>query len=215
MASPFPPVPPLPWLPPPLASSPVTLPVGTVLAFAGVIERQATPLWAQGYLVCDGSSLPVSQFNELFLAIGYQYSSSDDGGTFLLPDLRGYFLRGLDTRAKDDRDNHDPDNDVRKLPSGALGPQVGSAQTCALQRHEHSYMPAAPSGATTAGDSGMIGAGTAATTDVVQGNGLHAPLTSERETRPANIAVHYIIKYTNAVLPSHLTALRNGADGAR
>lgn len=207
MASPFPPMPPLPWLPPPLGGAPVTLPVGTVLAFAGPIERQSTPLWAQGYLVCDGSSLPVSQFNELFLAIGYQYSSSEGGGTFLLPDLRGTFLRGVDPTGTIDLDNQD-----RKLPDKdkKQGPNVGSVQQSAFQLHEHDYTPAKPSGATAAGDSGTVGAETSSTSGVVAGPG-----TSANETRPINTYVYYIIKYTHGVLPSHLTALRGGAGGVR
>jgi microcystin-dependent protein len=213
MASPFPPMPPLPWLPPPLAGSPVTLPVGSVLAFAGVIERQATPLWAQGYLVCDGSTLLVSEFYELFLAIGYQYSPSDGGGTFQLPDLRGTFLRGLDPR--DPPDAIDPDNQDRKLLNGTTGPHVGSVQQSAFQLHEHDYAPAAPAGATEAGNKGFVGEGKAATNGVVPGSGKFLPLTSAQETRPINTYVYYIIKYTHGVLPSHLTALRGGADGVR
>ena len=41
-----------------------------MLAFGGEVTRQATPLWAQGYLVCDGSPLLVSELDELFLMIG-------------------------------------------------------------------------------------------------------------------------------------------------
>jgi len=209
MASPFPPVPPLPWLPQPLAGAPVALPVGTVLAFAGVLERQATPLWAQGYLVCDGSPLLVSEFYELFLAIGYQYSQAAGGGTFQLPDLQGSFLRGLDPTGK-----IDPDHGDRKLVNGTSGPNVGSVQQSAFQLHEHDYAPATPSGATAPGSSGTVGAGTTPTSAVVQGSGKYAPLTSEQETRPINTSVYYIIKYTNAVLPPHLTALLGGAGGA-
>jgi len=208
MLGPFPPMPPQPWPPPAAAGAPVAMPVGTVLAFAGEVTRQATPLFAQGYLVCDGSALPVSEFNELFLAIGYQYSPSASGGTFYLPNLQGTFLRGVDPTGK-----IDPDNQDRTLPDGTKGPSVGSVQKSALQLHEHDYTPAAPSGATAAGDSGTVGAGTTATSAVVQGSGQYPPLTSTQETRPINTYVYYIIKYANTVYPYHLTALLGGAGG--
>ena len=214
MASPFPPMPPLPWMPPPLAGSPVTLPVGSVIAFAGVIEQQATPLWAQGYLLCDGGTLLVSEFYELFLAIGYQYSPAldpgkSDPGTFQLPDLQGTFLRGVDPtgpRGKIDPDNHKD----RALRNGTTGPNVGSVQQSAFQLHEHDYAPATPSGASEAGDKGTVGPGTSSTSGVVAGPG-----TSKNETRPINTYVYYIIKYTNAVVPRHLTALLGGTGGVR
>jgi microcystin-dependent protein len=201
----FPPAPPFPRMPALPAGAPVALPVGTVLAFAGDVARQATPLFAQGYLVCDGRALAVSAFYELFLAIGYQYSPSPGGGTFHLPDLQGYFLRGLDPTGKTD-----PDNQGRTLPDGTAGPNVGSVQQSAFQLHEHDYTPAAPAGATAAGNSGTVGAGTTATSAVVQGSGQYPPLTSPQETRPINTYVYYIIKYTNSVFPSHLTALSGG-----
>ena len=208
MSSPSPPAPPLPGLPPLLAGAPVTLPVGTVLAFAGDVTRQATPLPAQGYLVCDGRALAVSEFYELFLAIGYQYSPAAGGGSFHLPDLQGTFLRGVDPTGK-----IDPDHQDRTLPDGTAGPRVGSVQDSAFQLHEHDYTPAAPSGATAAGNSGTVGAGTTATSAVVQGSGASPPRTSLQETRPVNTYVYYIIKYTNSVLPFHPTALLQGAGG--
>ena len=206
MSSPLPPAPPLPGLPAPFTGAPVTLPVGSVLAFAGEVARQATPLSAQGYLVCDGRQLAVSEYYELFLAIGYQYSPAAGGGTFHLPDLQGSFLRGVDPAGK-----IDPDHQDRTLPDGTAGPRVGSVQDSAFQLHEHDYTPAAPSGATAVGDSGTVGAGTTATSAVVQGSGAYPPRTSQKETRPINTYVYYIIKYTNTVLPFPPTAVLQGA----
>jgi microcystin-dependent protein len=208
MFTPFPSMPPLPMPPLAAAGAPVALPVGTVLAFAGEVTRQATPLFAQGYLVCDGSPLPVSEFNELFQVIGYQYSPSAGGGTFHLPDLQGYFLRGVDPAGK-----IDPDHQDRTLPAGTAGPSVGSVQQSAFQLHEHDYTPATPSGVTAAGTSGTVGAGTAATSAVVQGSGPYPPRISTQETRPINAYVYYIIKYANLVYSSHLTALPGRVGG--
>lgn len=208
MPSPFPPAPPLPWPPQRMASAPVGLPVGTVLAFAGEVTQQATPLWAQGFLVCDGRELPVSQFHELFLVIRYLHSPSAaaGGGTFHLPDLQGYFLRGVDPMG-----TIDPDYKDRTLPDIAdwktKSHGVGSRQESAFQDHEHSYVPVVLAGATSEGEGGTVGAEPTSTSGVVPKN-----LTST-ETRPINKYVYYIIKYTNHVFPHHLTALSSGVGG--
>lgn len=44
------------------------------------------------YLVCDGSSLSVNDYFDLFLLIGYTYGGEDE--TFNLPDARSYYLIG-------------------------------------------------------------------------------------------------------------------------
>src|SRR5262249_36859293 len=141
------------------------MPTGSVVAFAGSDTEQVLPLYAQGFLVCDGRTLLVSEFYELFLAIRYHYSPSANGPTFRVPDLRGYFLRGVDLAG-----TIDPDTKSRTLPDGTTGAAVGSVQQSAFQLHEHEYMPATPAGATVAGDAGTVGTGTTTTSAVVQGN---------------------------------------------
>src|SRR5262249_55682136 len=67
------------------------LPVGSVLAFAGVTTPE---LQHSGWLVCDGKELAIDTHRELFDAIGY--ANGGNGVTsFNLPDFRGYFLRGV------------------------------------------------------------------------------------------------------------------------
>ena len=195
MSAPMPPAPPLP---PGLAAAPAAVPVGTVLAFAGEVAAQAMPLAARGYLVCDGRELAVSEFPELFLAIGYRYSPKAGESTFCLPDLRGYFLRGVDPDGA-----VDPDHQDRTLPDGTSGPNVGSVQHSAFQAHEHDYSPATPSGEAVAGQSGTVGAGTAATSGVVDASGAATALTSKVETRPINVYVYYVIRYTSCGSPHH------------
>lgn len=72
-------------------SNVATVPVGTILPFAGV----AVP---NGYLLCDGSEQFIANYPQLFEVIGYAYK--DLGllqglSTFALPDLRGRFPLGL------------------------------------------------------------------------------------------------------------------------
>ncbi|HEX4417899.1 MAG TPA: phage tail protein [Kofleriaceae bacterium] len=197
----FPPMPPLPFMRPAGPpkdddddDAPVGVPVGTVLPFAGELSQQVTPLFAQGYLPCDGRQLAIGEYHELFLVIGYQYSASAGGGTFQLPDLQGYFLRGVDPAGKTD-----PDAQSRTRIDGATGPVVGSVQSSAFQLHQHDYSPASPSGVTAAGNTGTVGAGTTATSAVAQDPSAATPLTSKAETRPINAYVYFIIKYASRI----------------
>jgi len=54
---------------------------------------------ASGYLVCDGEIYTNAQHPTLFTAIGQTYGGSGSGSTatFRVPDLRGIFVRGLNT----------------------------------------------------------------------------------------------------------------------
>jgi len=70
-----------------------TIPVGTILPFAGEI----IPL---GYLLCDGSEKARASYPELFAIIGYTYGDPaflTGDVTFRLPDLRGRFPIGRNT----------------------------------------------------------------------------------------------------------------------
>jgi hypothetical protein len=62
--------------------------IGTVLWFAA----SSAPL---GYLECNGSSKKISDYPELAVVLGTTYGNLINGGTeFILPDLRGEFIRG-------------------------------------------------------------------------------------------------------------------------
>lgn len=203
MANPDLPVPPMPAIPGlPLIQPSPALPVGSVLAFAGDVNKLAIPLACQGYLVCDGRTLPVSEFPDLHLAIGNLYTPSARNAFFSLPDLRGYFLRGVDPTGK-----VDPDNQDRKRPDGATGPVVGSVQQSAFQLHEHDYTQAADTAGAAGQGTGAVGVTPQATTKVVAEQGGSAPLASAQETRAINVYVYYIIKYTHIVTSRHLALL--------
>jgi len=70
------------------------IPIGSIMPFAG----QATAI-PTGWLMCDGSELSTTTYNQLFLVIGYIYGAQNTllgANTFKLPDLRGRFALGLD-----------------------------------------------------------------------------------------------------------------------
>ena len=69
-------------------------PIGTIQAFA----FNDVPL---GWLVCDGSALPISEYEALYDVIGDTFGKGGDD-MFCLPDLRGQFVRGWDNSGKID-----------------------------------------------------------------------------------------------------------------
>ncbi|GFF29768.1 protein RhiB [Aspergillus udagawae] len=70
------------------------LSVGSILPYAA---DDVAPITQLGWAFCDGTTLRREDFPDLFAVIGYSNGGTKD--TFLLPDLRGRFLRGAsDTR---------------------------------------------------------------------------------------------------------------------
>ncbi|WP_166875240.1 tail fiber protein [Massilia mucilaginosa] len=187
-------------------------PVGSVIAFAGAVAAPlpggasppdsppASPgggiqVEALGWLLCDGRALASGAYPELFLALGTLYGGS--GGYFHLPDYRGYFLRGSDGGS-----GRDPDLAARIPPAGASSPgEVGSVQRDAVLAHYHQYDTGTVEGVTT-GSGQAAAKGTAPQTSSAPVDSAGTPLTpatggSAGESRPKNVYVNYLIKFTN------------------
>lgn len=83
--------------------------------------------WApNGWLPCDGRSLPIRQYSALFALLGITYGG-DGINTFNLPDLRGRFPVGFNNGSA-------PGNVIQ----AGLGARAGStSQTVPLQQHAH------------------------------------------------------------------------------
>lgn len=149
------------------------MPTGSIIPYAG----KNIP---NGYLFCDGSAISRTQYNNLFVALGVSWGSGDGTMTFNLPDLRGNFLRGVDSTA-----NYDIDRNLRtaKYTGGNTGNKVGTYQEDQFKSHTHSYnMPLSGGG----GGSQSIGIGGAIVTTAPSGGS---------ETRPMNAYVYFIIRY--------------------
>jgi len=140
--------------------------IGTILWFAA----SSVPL---GYLECNGTSKPISEYTELFEVLGTTYGSLINGGTeFILPDLRGEFIRGWDHQKGTD--------------SGRI---FGSSQLDDLKSHTHSYstkLGTAPQD----GDATQCWIGDASGTTGATGG---------TETRPKNVALLPCIKALKTV----------------
>ena len=166
----------------------VAIPPGAVMSFA----VSAAPV---GWLACDGTSKPVSDFQPLFTAIGYTYGGS--GSTFNVPNLQGQFVRGLTTNQS--TASRDPLSASRVL---------GNVQGDAFEAHSHDITDPGhnhvwnaangPGGANygvnyVAGISTFVGftqyTVNSRTTGITVNN------SGDTENRPVNIALLYCIKY--------------------
>jgi microcystin-dependent protein len=152
----------------------LAMPVGSILPFAGA---SVTP--PAGFLYCDGSSLSTTTYANLYNAIGYTYGGS--GGSFLLPNTQGYFLRGAGT-------------------TGGYSATVGGVQSDQFGYHDHGGGNHRHQYQTGTGDGDprdMAADGenfnfrsifTYYSGTIIAGQG-------GSETRPANLGVNYIIKF--------------------
>lgn len=125
------------------------IPTGMIVAFPG---KEEPPGWA----ICDGTAFDINAYPELANLLP----------TGNVPDLRGMFLRGLDTTGSVDPD---PGRSLLSTQADAVGP------------HTHTYTsPSWEDG------NGFHGGSNAPNSANTGSNG--GP-----ETRPKNVAVNYII----------------------
>jgi microcystin-dependent protein len=115
------------------------LPIGTILLYSGNIKTliDSTPRW----LLCDGSEVSRSMYQDLFNVIGVTYGSGNSYDTFTLPDFRARFPLG----------SNDSNNEslvaggasthvltVAEMPTHTHGP--GSLQILSNGQHTHTYV---------------------------------------------------------------------------
>ncbi len=160
------------------------IPPGCIMAYMGT----AAP---SGWLLCDGAEVGRSQYSALFAAIGTASGSGNGSSTFNLPDLRGMFLRGVDSSA-----GRDPDSSSRTAakPGGNTGNAVGSTQADESKSHQHmtsGYHPPSPWGSE-ANSGGSMATYTGAG---AHPSGALTKPVGGAETRPKNAYVNYIIKH--------------------
>ena len=73
------------------------IPAATDLTPAGTVIYSARSTAPTGYLAANGAAVSRSTFAVLFAAIGTTYGNGNGSTTFNVPDLRGEFIRGLDS----------------------------------------------------------------------------------------------------------------------
>lgn len=147
---------------------------GMIVPYAGSLEdaRLRDRLRDLGWLMCDGALVERSKYPRLFSALGTVHGDGDGTTTFGLPDLRGLFLRGLD-----DGRGLDPNR------------RLGTRQDDAVQPHTHKF------GNRNANQPGTNHAVWFATNNPDPSIGrFDTEANDGPETRPKNLAVHYLIR---------------------
>ena len=164
------------------------MPVGSVIAFAGDLRSiktsgaHATNFMLFNWLLCDGRSLKIVEYPELFLTLGELYGG-DGRITFCLPDYEGTFLRGLDYKGRYKGSKED-----RTAANGGSRTGVGSTQDFAMEKHTHTYQKAQPG-------TPIMGQGATATiSQNIPKETSNASGQTGVETRPVNTFVHWLIK---------------------
>ena len=109
------------------------VPAGAIMPFGG----EEAP---EGWLICDGSEVKISDYTALFNVIRYNFKDSsllsDEGvNSFALPDMRGRFALGLDNMGGPSA------NRVTDIAADAMGGNAGAeSKTIGLENlpeHEH------------------------------------------------------------------------------
>jgi len=147
-----------------------------------------------GWFECDGLLLNRTTYADLFNIISDRFGAGDGTTTFQLPDMRGQFVRGWDNGAGIDVDETTGDSrefgtlqdDTFKELEHFIA-NSGSSTTPATSANSVTFVGRYPGGL----DSDFyVLTGTSATPDRGKSS-----ITGDKETRPTNIALMYIIKY--------------------
>ena len=171
-----------------LPQPPVAIAPGAILPFA----MNSAP---SGWLVANGAAVSRTTYADLFAAIGTTYGAGI-GTVFVLPDLRGYFVRGAGTNSDTTASGT---FGVKQADGFQSHTHTGSAASAGAHTHTHTdnyklgnLNQQTGSGSWTGSNSdrtlntGSAGAHT---------HTLSIDATGTTETRPSNIAMLYCIKF--------------------
>ena len=138
---------------------------------AGAVMPFAMNSAPSGWLAANGDAVNRTTYAALFSAIGTTHGSGDGSTTFNLPDLRGIFVRGSGSQT---------------ISGTAYSGTFAAKQSDELKAHTH-----AQRGGGTTGGNDFFRQGAGSVSDATSPTGS----TGGTETRPANIALLYCIKF--------------------
>jgi len=174
----------------------------SILCPTGNIKMHGSNTIPDGYLLCDGSAISRSTYSALFAKIGVIFGPGDGSTTFNLPDFRGIFPRGVGINGT-----------LQDAMGNYFSASLGSYQNDAEQGHKHKQGGIVAN----SGSSYQYLPWSSYVPDpypdfeyepnTVEGNevlpytspndytdGSHGTPRVDVETRPANLAVNFIIK---------------------
>jgi len=168
-----------------------TGPVGEIIATGSL-----TP--PSGFLYCNGDAVSRTTYAALFAAIGTTFGVGDGSTTFNVPDMRGLFLRGAGTQT---------------FGSETYSATLGTKQNDATAKnglsdsgHIHSLDVGAGNGTLSVYPEGLASTPNSVSTIAAptgyEGYGYANITSSDAETRPANVAVAYHIRYQASTIAS-------------
>ena len=158
------------------------MPVGTIL----ITARSPTLPPTTGYLYCNGDSISISIYADLFaiLANTYKYNKIQINGYFYLPDMRQLFVRGSQQN--------------ETYPVNAQPVAMGTYQGQSIQMHSHTYSKSNSESVQDGGySSKTVGSNIHSdhnTINMFDSSNNQINLASA-ETRPESISMNYMIKF--------------------
>lgn len=173
---------------------PEKIPVGAIMPFA----NNSVPT---GWLAANGAQLLKTTYAALLTAIGTTYGETNGAGGvgtthFRVPDLRGYFVRGAGTNGDATASGT---FGVKQADGFESHTHTGSAASAGA--HTHSYTDNYKTGNSNQSTGSGSWTGSNANQTLTTGSaGAHThtlsiDATGTTETRPANIAMLYCIKF--------------------
>jgi microcystin-dependent protein len=152
-----------------IAASKLATSAQQALLPAGAVMPFAMNSAPAGWLAADGTAVSRSTYATLFAAISTAHGVGDGSTTFNLPDLRGIFVRG---------------SGEQTISGTSYSGTFSEKQQDAFKSHTHAV-----------GDTTITGSGGGTSYRANEGAAQRTTATGGTETRPANIALLYCIKF--------------------
>jgi microcystin-dependent protein len=194
------------------------IPIGTITPYSGDCGNAGVnaTLGRLGWMPCDGSSLLIDDYPELYNVIRLNFGGEYNNGVpvrYNLPDLSSQFVRGVNLAAVDQATGEpvDPDAATRLAsgPSGSTGNQVGSLQLPATGApatpfttevrgsHQHEARHLTDVSHNALGGGSFDQAQSTGATATITADGEHAHRVDQggdAETCPVSLSLFFIIK---------------------
>lgn len=174
------------------------VPSGVVAPFAGTVAPT-------GWLMCYGQAVSRTTYANLFAAIGTTYGAGDGSTTFVVPDLRGRSIFGLDNIGGTDAGRLSVANTLglgggSQTKSGTTDPYTLTVADMPAHQHRSGIVDSGTAGAFGYGanHTGIVGAATSTTkgvlTESVGGGGAHSHTLTGLDVMPPYMLLNYMIK---------------------